>query len=50
MQTVSEDAKRKTEEKKNRKSRSDMYKKEANIAFRSGDYSKALELYNKVQP
>jgi len=48
MQTVKEDVRRQRAEKKDRKASSDLFKKEANIAFRSGDYIKALELYNKV--
>lgn len=48
IKTVSQDAKIRSRERRDRKLCSDVYKKEANIAFRSGDHSKALQLYDKV--
>ncbi|CAB3372463.1 Hypothetical predicted protein [Cloeon dipterum] len=48
MKTVTEDAKKRSAEKRDRKAASDVFKKEANVAFRSGDYVKALLLYNRA--
>ncbi|XP_059470830.1 tetratricopeptide repeat protein 12-like [Neocloeon triangulifer] len=48
MRKVNEDAEKREAERRDRKAVSDTYKKEANVAFRSGDYLKALLLYNKA--
>lgn len=48
MRSVEEDAKKRSEDRKQRKIESDAVKAEASKAFLSKDYEKALDLYNKV--
>lgn len=48
MKSVEEDAKKRSEDRRQRKKESDIIKVEANKAFLAKDYEKALDLYNKV--
>lgn len=49
MAEVSRDADRRYKDKLIRKEKSDTCKKQATLAFRRGDYEKALTCYNKVR-
>ena len=49
MRTVEEDAKKRAQDRKERKKESDVIKAQACKAFSSKDYEKALDLYNKVK-
>lgn len=48
MEEVSRDADRRYKEKLIRKEKSETFKKQATLAFRRGDYERALTCYNKV--
>lgn len=48
MKTVEKDAKKRSEDRRERKQIADGYKTRAIKAFRDKEYEKALNLYNKV--
>lgn len=48
MEEVSKDAERRYKDKMVRKERMETFKKQASLAFRRGEYERALNCYNKV--
>jgi hypothetical protein len=49
MEEVSKDADRRYKDKLRRKERMETFKKQATLAFRRGEYERALSCYNKVK-